>query len=220
MANQITQRLVTLGLLIAATATASTRHPGFAKSPFVHQELEGAALDRAVRDYLSTTKDPKLNAFCSVAHIYFSHGRYNDAIAYSTNALKIAPRDANLCNIYNTRALAYFQQKRYERVVADADEAIKVNAPPVLKLPLYKVRAEANFALGRYREALNDNSAALNILEDLFKLDNSSNMIAFSDLKATRLRLLYKRCECYTKLGMAAEAAKDRARADKLTDEF
>lgn len=86
---------------------------------------------------------------------HYGDGRYNEAIADWTEAIRLKPDDAHA---YVNRGLAYFQIGDYDRTLVDCDKSIQLNSDFALA---YFVRGRAYYNKGEHNRALVDYDASI-----------------------------------------------------------
>ena len=131
---------------------------------------KGAALDglkryeEAIISYTKAMEEAKKDNQKQDSFLYFqralaykNQGKYPEAIADYTQAIKINPNDALA---YNNRGLAYQNQEKYPEAIADYTQAIKLN--PNLALA-YNNRGIAYSNQGKLDDAIADYNQAIKI---------------------------------------------------------
>jgi len=88
--------------------------------------------------------DIKSTSYSNLAFVYFLYGHYDEAITYSTKAIKLNDSDSNA---YKFRGYAYIGKGEFDRAISDYETALRLDP---YNDALYKELIEdAQRALGR-----------------------------------------------------------------------
>ncbi len=122
----------------------------------VHQEWITAEQRRRSEEALAREqRSEAARQHVARAEAELGSGRYDDAIAGASSALKLDPGCASA---YAVRAEAYRMKSRHDRAIADASEAIRLAPDHVMA---YGVRAAAHLVKGEYIRAIDDATEAI-----------------------------------------------------------
>jgi len=145
---------IVLSIFFAGCRDKSAEDHNRQDTPTVKEEHSVPTLDETV----AIEKEPVLAETCvSQAVLYYSKGRYDQAISEFTRAIEIEPTDAT---IFYNRGNAYRAKGQYDLAISDYTKAIEIN--PVY-VEAYYNKAIACKAKGEYDQAVSDLTKALEI---------------------------------------------------------
>lgn len=196
--------------------------------PFMHENLDGAALDKAAQSYRARSKDKsptgQIHILKEMAAVYLEHGRNDSAVQCYEEAMAIAKRSNALLltrwGLMCDRAHAYLQAGKFDRVVADCNEALKMSVTDKERMFVLRIRADAYLGVHDFKPAVADLSTVLNYLKTMVGSTGKLSLKEMEDIKAIKVRVLYKRAIAYAKLNMTNESNRDRQEADRLTEDL
>jgi len=87
-------------------------------------------LDKAMRLYKINELNPffRGDSYYFLGRIYLDKGQYDDAIRYSTKAIRLNPNDASVKYTYEYRGDAYMFKGEYDRAIEDFEEALRLHS--------------------------------------------------------------------------------------------
>ena len=120
--------------------------------PLSPEEIEAARYERSVRRCVRDMRLPADSADVRFATgvIHAQNGRHALAVASFTEALKLAPQDAEA---YRTRAASHLELGRLQEALADVEQSLRIDPADV---EAYRVRGRVAWTLNEHPQAIAD----------------------------------------------------------------
>lgn len=229
MANRILQiALISCAILSCSSVTSdaaklSAIQPGSLED--AADRIHNGDLDAAIAILQRIIKKADAN---SVAHFYLGDAfadqeKYAQAAPEYQKAIELGTKEKNrslLNQIYRNRARMETIEKHYPQAVEDYKKSI-ANATSQTKdvAGILRELAHVYKKMARWQDAIYTYTKAINASAYLLEHDKVTKM-GITRIRSDKTKLLFERAEAYRAIGKTADAARDEAEAEKMSDQL